>query len=40
MNSKVYVDVMAEFTRDGHIFDIDRIKDVRRAASLRAGGII
>ncbi len=50
MNSKVYVDVMAEFTRDGqlipkkivwedgHIFDIDRIKDVRRAASLRAGG--
>ncbi|BBF41365.1 hypothetical protein lbkm_0039 [Lachnospiraceae bacterium KM106-2] len=49
--SKVYVDVIAEFTkegtlfpimigwRDGRKFEIDKVKDVRRAASLRAGGV-
>ena len=49
-NCKVYVDVLAEFTRDGnlhpksfvwqdgHRYEIQRVTDVRRAASLRAGG--
>lgn len=49
--SKIYVDVLAQFSRDGELlpvsinwedgrkFEIDRIKDVRRAASLRAGGV-
>ena len=49
-NCKVYVDVIAEFTKegflrpksftwaDGRIYEIQRIKDVRRAASLKAGG--
>jgi len=49
--SKIYVDVTAEFTKDGILrpksirwedgreFEIDRIKDIRRAASLRAGGV-
>lgn len=48
--SKIYVGVIAEFTKegallpksmrweDGRVFDIDRICDVRRAASLKAGG--
>lgn len=48
---KVYVDVMAEFSKDGKIiprsirwedgteYEIQRIKDCRRAASLRAGGV-
>lgn len=48
---KVYVDVVAEFTKDGrllpksmrwedgNIYAIQRIKDVRRAASLKAGGV-
>lgn len=48
--SKVYVEVMAEFTKDGELipksfvwtdgirYEIDRIKDKRRAASLKAGG--
>lgn len=47
---KVYVDVTVEFTKDGRllpkymrwedgrVYQIDRIKDVRRAASLKAGG--
>lgn len=47
---KVYVDVVAEFTKDGQLipqcikwedgrkFEIGKVKDVRRAASLRAGG--
>ncbi len=47
---KVYVDVQARFTKDGkliplsfewtdgHVYEIQRICDVRRAASLRAGG--
>ncbi|MBQ9858865.1 MAG: hypothetical protein IJO77_07695 [Oscillospiraceae bacterium] len=50
MNSKVYVGVNAMFEpdgrllplsilwEDGRIFEIDRILDVRRAASLKAGG--
>ena len=48
---KVYVNVMAEFTKDGNLmprtiiwedetnYEIQRIKDCRRAASLRAGGV-
>lgn len=48
--SKVYVNVVAEFTKeglliprqlkwqDGRTFVIDRIKDMRRAASMKAGG--
>ncbi len=48
---KVYVNVMAEFTRDGRLmprtiiwedgkkYEIQRVKDCRRAASLRAGGV-
>ncbi len=47
---KVYVDVVAEFTQDGclkpisirwedgRIFEIQKVLDVRRAASLKAGG--
>lgn len=48
---KVYVDVQALFTAagallptsirwtDGRVYQIDRILDVRRAASLKAGGV-
>ena len=48
-SSKVYVNVMAEFTKDGRllprsfiwkdgqIYEIQRVTDVRRAASLKAG---
>ena len=48
---KVYVNVMAEFTKDGNLmprtiiwedgtnYEIQRINDCRRAASLRAGGV-
>ena len=48
---KVYVDVAADFTADGtvmprsfvwddgHRYEIDRVTDIRRAASLKAGGI-
>ena len=48
---KVYVSVNADFYPDGHLmplsiiwedgkrYDIDRVLDVRRAASLKAGGI-
>ncbi len=51
MSSKVYVSVTAEFTpdgrllprsvmwEDGHVYEITRIKDIRRAASLKAGGV-
>lgn len=47
---KVYVDVMAEFTKEGMLvprsikwedgsrYEISKIKDCRRAASLKAGG--
>ena len=50
-SSKVYVNVMAEFTKDGRllprsfiwkdgqIYEIQRVTDVRRAASLKAGGV-
>ncbi len=50
-NMKVYVDVVAEFSKDGRLlpksfiwedgntYQIDRIKDIRRAASLKAGGV-
>ena len=50
MSSKVYVGVNALFEadgrliprsilwEDGRIFEIDKILDVRRAASLKAGG--
>ena len=49
-NCKVYVSVTAVFTKDGklvpksfvwkngHVYDIQKVTDVRRAASLRAGG--
>lgn len=49
-NPKVFVSVDARFEKDGgimpraivwengHVFDIDEIKDVRRAVSLKAGG--
>ena len=48
-SSKVYVNVMAEFTNDGrllprsfiwtdgHGYEIQKVTDVRRAASLKAG---
>ena len=48
---KVYVDVSAEFTKDGMViplsfewedgrtFEIDRLIDMQRAASLKVGGI-
>ena len=48
---KVYVNVMAEFTKDGRllprsfiwkdgqVYEIQRVTDVRRAASLKAGGV-
>ena len=48
--SKIYVQVTADFMPDGYLrpkciiwedgqkFDIDRITDCRRAASLKAGG--
>jgi len=48
---KVYVDVTAEFSKDGiltpksfvwkdgRIYEIQRVKDMCRAASLKAGGV-
>ncbi len=48
--SKVFVEVIAKFTKDGgkipltvvwedgRRFDVDRVTDIRRAASLKAGG--
>ena len=50
-SSKVYVDVNATFSKDGrlipksfiwtdgHVYDIQRVKNVCRAASLKAGGV-
>ena len=50
MSNKVYVDVLAEFSKDGLLipkeitwedgrkYEITRVKDKRRAASTRAGG--
>lgn len=49
-HDKVYVDVNATFTKDGRLlpksfvwedgmtYEISRVRDIRRAASLRAGG--
>lgn len=48
---KIYVDVNARFSKDGvltprsfiwtdgHTYEIQRIKNVQRAASFRAGGV-
>ena len=48
---KVYVDVTAVFTKegfmtpksivwtDGHQYEIQKVTDIRRAASLKAGGV-
>jgi len=48
--SKIYVDVLAEFTKegvlkpreiigeDGRHYEVDKIIDIRPAASLKAGG--
>lgn len=48
---KIYVDVTVQFSREGQMtpisfiwkdgrkYEIQRIKDVRRAASLKAGGV-
>lgn len=50
MYRKVYVDVTAEFDKngnimpltveweDGRVFEVDRVLDMRPAASLKAGG--
>lgn len=50
-SNKVYVDVIAEFTTDGIltpksfrwidgvVYEIQRVRDIRRAASLKAGGV-
>ena len=49
--SKIYVEILAKFSKEGQLlpqsitwedgrrFEIDRIKDIRRAASLKAGGV-
>lgn len=49
-HDKVYVDVNATFTKDGRLlpksfvwedgmtYEISRVRDIRRAASLKAGG--
>ena len=51
MDAKVYVAVEARFSpegvlrplsiewEDGRIYEIDKVTDVRRAASLKAGGV-
>ena len=51
LSDKVYVDVLAEFSKDGLLipkeitwedgrkYEITRVKDKRRAASTRAGGV-
>lgn len=48
---KIYVDVTARFTKDGrmiplsfiwqdgHVYEIQKVTDIRRAASLKAGGV-
>ena len=50
-SSKVYVDVNATFSKDGrliprsfiwtdgHMYEIQKVKDVSRAASRKAGGV-
>jgi len=49
--SKIYVDVLAEFTKEGVLkpreiiledrrhYEVDKILDARQAASLKAGGV-
>ena len=51
MTKKIYVEVNAHFDthgtmmpraviwRDGRVFGIDRVMDIRRAASTKAGGV-
>ena len=51
MSNKVYVSVIAEFSKegqllpkkfvweDGRVYEVEKVKEVRRAASLRAGGV-
>lgn len=51
MDRKVYVEVTVRFDiegkmtplsmkwQDGRVFEIDRVMDMRRAASLKAGGV-
>lgn len=50
-DDKIYVDVIAEFSKDGiltpksfrwidgSVYEIQRVRDIRRAASLKAGGV-
>ena len=50
-SSKIYVDVNATFSKDGrlipksfiwtdgHLYEIQKVKDVSRAASRKAGGV-
>ena len=50
-SNKIYVDVNATFSKDGrlipksfiwtdgHLYEIQRVKNVCRAASLKAGGV-
>ena len=50
-SSKIYVDVNATFSKDGrlipksfiwtdgHMYEIQKVKDVSRAASRKAGGV-
>lgn len=50
-DNKVYVNVVVEFTKDGrmlpksftwcdgHVYEVQKITDIRRAASLKAGGV-
>lgn len=50
MSRKVFVEITARFDQEGHVtplvvhwedgsrYEIDRVLDVRRAASLKAGG--
>lgn len=51
MSDKVYVDVIAKFSKEGKLipkkitwengreYEISSIRDVRRAASIKAGGV-
>lgn len=51
MSCKVYVTVRADFSadgqllprsfvwEDGRVYQIEKVKDIRRAASLKAGGV-
>lgn len=51
MASKIYVEVFAKFDKDanimpyavvwedGRVFEVDKVLDIRQAASLKAGGM-